>query len=411
MYKVLFLHKYFPGQFVHLARRLARIPGVRVDAMASDPTDPVDGVTLHRYAVQTAGESRTHAYLARTEAAMWRGQSVLAACTLMARGGYRPDLVIGHAAWGEILFLKDLWPDVPLVGYFEFFYRGTGADVGFDPPAPLNLNELARVRSLNIVNLLSLEAADRGVCPTRWQRDLHPPEFLGKLALVHEGIDTRVASPGPARPMALPDGGLLEPGQEIVTYVARDLEPYRGFHVLIRAAVDLLRSRPGTRLAIAGSDGVSYGPPPAGGGSWRDRLLAEVGEALPLDRVHFLGHLPHADFINLMRLSGAHLYLTYPFVLSWSMLEAMACGVTLVASDTRPVTEVVGHGDNGLLVPFHNPAAVAAGLATALDMPEGERARMRAAARRTVLDRYDLDRVCLPAWMGMLRREFGVPRP
>ncbi|WP_416569839.1 glycosyltransferase [Niveispirillum sp. KHB5.9] len=411
MFKVLFLHKDFPGQFLHLARFLATLPGVQVDALASDPERALPGVTLHPYRVDIAADSRPHSYIYMADRAVWRGQAVLANCAVLAQGGYRPDLIIGHNGWGEILYLKDLWPDVPLVGYFEFYYHGTGADVGFDPPGAVNLGDLARVRSLNATGLLGLAAVDRGVSPTSWQRDLHPAEFRDKIALIHEGIDTGVASPGQVLPLVLPDGTRLAAGMPTVTYVARHLEPYRGFHILMRAAGDLLRGRPDVRLVIAGEDGVSYGPPPDGGGSWRAKLLAEVGDGLPLDRVHFLGRVGHSDFINLMRLSAAHLYLTYPFVLSWSMLEAMACGVTLVASDTAPVTEVVEQGVNGLLVPFHSPAAVAAGLMTALDMPAERRMRMRAAARQTIIDRYDLTRVALPAWTGMLHREFGLPLP
>nr|WP_281255178.1 glycosyltransferase [Niveispirillum lacus] len=411
MYKVLFIHKFFPGQFVHLARRLTRFPGVQVDAMASDPAGNVAGVRLHHYDLHNQGDGRIHPYLTRTEAAVCQGQSVLAACTLLAQGGYRPDLIIGHHGWGELLYLKDLWPTVPLVGYFEFYYQGTGADVGFDPPGPVSLFDLARVRTLNMVNLTQLEAVDRGVSPTRWQRNLHPSPFRERLTQIHEGIDTAFASPGSPEAVTLSDGRSLSADQEIVTYVARDLEPYRGFHIMMRAAVPLLRSRPATQLVIAGGDGCSYGPPPDGGGNWRERLLAELGADLPLDRVHFLGSVPHADFINLMRLSRAHLYLTYPFVLSWSMLEAMSCGVVLVASDTRPVTEVVEHGVNGLLVPFHDPAAVASGLVAALDMPMAQRLRLGNAARRTVVERYDLETIGLPGWLEMLHQEFGLPRP
>lgn len=411
MYKVLFLHKDFPGQFLHLAPALARLPGVRVDALASDPVGTVDGVHLHVYGVDIAANSRPHPHLLHADRSIRRGQAVLAACALMARQGYRPDLVIGHNGWGEILYLKDLWPDVPLVGYFEFYYHGVGSDVGFDPPASVNLYDLAGVRSLNAAHLLGLVAVDRGVSPTCWQRDLHPQELRAKLALIHDGIDTHTASPGSARPLLLPDGTEVKPGQPVVTYVARNLEPYRGFHILMRAAVELLRARPDAQLVVAGGDDVSYGPLPDGGGTWRERMLAELGAQLPLDRVHFVGTLPHGAFINLMRLSAAHVYLTYPFVLSWSMLEAMACGVTLVASDTPPVREVVEHGRNGLLVPFHDPVGVAGGLITALDMAPDRRQAMTMAARQTVIDHYDRDLVALPAWLAMLHREFGLPLP
>lgn len=409
MYKVLFIHKDFPGQFLHLARFLARQPNMQVAALTSDPMETVEGVALHRYEVHRPPGSKTHPYLARTELSMWRAQSALAACVLLHRDGYRPDLVIGHNGWGETLFIKDLWPNVPLVGYCEFFYRGTGADVGFNPPGPVNLNELARVRSLNAINLLGLEVVDQGVSPTSWQRDLHPPEFMGKLALLHDGIDTAAASPGPAGPIELADGSRLSADCPLITYVARDLEPYRGFDILMRAAIDFLRARPQAHLAIVGGDGVFYGIPPAGGGSWRDALLAELGPALPLDRVHFLGRVPYPAFINLMRRSNVHVYLTYPFVLSWSMLEAMACGVTLVASNTGPVIEVVEHGRNGLLVPFHEPEAVAAGIMAALDLPAAERARLGTAARWTIVDRYDAQSVAVPAWISMLRDRFGLP--
>ncbi|AUN33945.1 glycosyltransferase family 4 protein [Niveispirillum cyanobacteriorum] len=409
MYKVLFLHNQFPGQFLHLAPYLARLPGVQVDAMASDPVRELAGVTLHRYSVDVSADNRPHPYLIKSDQAIWRGQAVLAACVLLSQTGYRPNLVIGHNGWGELLYLKDLWPDVPVIGYCEFYYHGVGVDVGFDPPGPVNLDMLARVRSLNAHHLLGMAAIDRGISPTRWQHDLHPAFLHPKLSVIHDGIDTQTASPGPAQPLILPDGRRLEPGMPLVTYIARDLEPYRGFPIMMRAAAHLLRSRPDLRLVIAGGDGVSYGTPPPDGGTWRAKMLAELGDQLPLDRVHFLGTIPHADFINLMRLSSAHVYLTYPFVLSWSMLEAMACGVSLVASDTPPVREVVEQGRNGILVPFHDPVAVAAGLGMALDIPPGQRQAMRNSARQTVIDHYDLNRVALPAWLTMLHREFGLP--
>lgn len=409
MFRILFLHKDFPGQFVHLARYLAAQPGIEVRALASDPVMDVPGVQLHRYVAEVGADSRPHPYLFLPDRAMWRGQSVLANCVLLDRQGYRPDLIIGHNGWGEILFLKEVWPDVPLIGYFEFYYHGTGADVGFDPEFPASLNDRARVRAMNATNLLGLATVDRGVSPTRWQRNLHPPAFRDALALLHEGIDTVRASPGPAKPLALPDGRVLDGSRPILTYVARDLEPYRGFHTLMRAAPAILARHPATDLVIVGGDGTSYGPPPADGGGWRERMLAELAGTLPLDRVHFMGRLAYDDFINLMRLSTLHLYLTYPFVLSWSMLEAMACGAPLLASATAPVEEVVAHGQNGLLVRFPDPAALADGVSAALALPAETRSALGAAGRQTVLDRYDLTGIALPAWLSLLRRDGNLP--
>lgn len=409
MFRILFLHKDFPGQFLHLARHLAAQPGIEVRAMASDPISDVAGVHLHRYTVEIGADSRPHSYLFLADRAMWRGQTVLAHCVLLNRQGYRPDLIIGHNGWGELLFLKEIWPDVPLIGYFEFYYHAMGADVGFDPEFPVTVNDRARVRAMNTVNLLGLEAVDRGVSPTLWQRDLHPPSFRSKLALLHDGIDTDRARPGTAGPLILADGRVLDGSRPVITYVARHLEPYRGFHTLMRAAPAILARHPTADLVIVGSDGVFYGAPPADGGEWRERMLTELAGQLPMDRLHFTGPLAYDDFINLMRLSSLHLYLTYPFVLSWSMLEAMACGVTLLASATPPVMEVVTHGENGLLVPFPDPAALADAVSSALALPAATRAALGKAARRTVVERYDCDSIALPAWLSLLKAEAGLP--
>ncbi|MQP64748.1 glycosyltransferase [Niveispirillum sp. SYP-B3756] len=409
MYNILFLHKLFPAQFMHHARKLATIPGVHVRALASDFQAQLAGVEQHSYHFVNRGGGGSHPYLLEPNRSIWRGQAVLAHCVELAQGGYRPDLIIGHNGWGEILFLKDLWPQAGLIGYFEFYYRGQGADIGFDPEERCSLDDQARVRAMNAINLLGLEAVDLGVSPTAWQKQLYPLEYQNKLVQIHDGIDTERACPGPARPLVLSDGRRLGPDIPLVTYVARDLEPYRGFRPAMRAAVEILRRRPDAHMVFVGGDGISYGNPPPDGGTWRNHMLAELEGQLPMDRVHFPGKLVHQEFINLMRLSRAHLYLTYPFVLSWSMLEAMAAGVSLVASATPPVQEVVEDGHSGLLVPFADPLAIAEGVLAALAMPDTQRLAMRRAARQTVVERYDLHWVALPAWLRLLRDRFQAP--
>ncbi|HYE50552.1 MAG TPA: glycosyltransferase [Azospirillaceae bacterium] len=408
MYRVLIVHTDFPGQFLHLARALAADPRVEVTALAETPIADVPGVRLLTYAPPLAGADRHHPYLQEVARAVLRGQAALVRLLELWRGGYRPDLIVGHNGFGQLLYLKELWPAAPLVGYFEFFYHASGTDLDFDPEYPPTLDDQARVRTMNATHLLGLEACDLGISPTAWQRGLHPEAYRPKILELHDGIDTDAACPGPALPLALPDGTVLRPGDEIVTYAARELEPYRGFHRVMRALPALLARRPGARVVLAGGDGVAYGRRLPDGETYRGRLLAELGGRLDLSRVHFPGSLAYPDFLALMRLSRVHLYLTYPFVLSWSMLEAMACGALVLGSRTPPVEEVVADGRNGLLAGFFDTEGLAGAAADACARA-AELAPLRAEARRTVVERYDAARVAVPALRRVLAERFGLP--
>ncbi|MBB6250741.1 glycosyltransferase [Nitrospirillum iridis] len=408
MFRVLFLHRDFPGQFRHLAGALVADPRVEVRGLGERVETALPGLVPTLYGPVPTVAPETHPYLHRVADYVARGQAALVAALTLARGGYRPDLIIGHAGFGDTLYLKDLWPDVPVVGYFEFYYHGHGVDLGFDPEFPCSLDDVARVRTLNAVNLLALEAADLAVSPTRWQRDLHPMPFRERIQVLHDGVDTGLARPLAVAAFPLPGGRVLTPSDEVVTYVARDLEPYRGFHVFMRALPAILRRRPRAQVVVAGGDGVSYGVPPTEGGGWRGRMMAEVGGNLDLSRVHFLGPVDHGRFLDLMRLSSAHVYLTYPFVLSWSLLEAMACGALVVASATPPVMEVVEDGVNGLLVPFFESATLADRVVEGLERG-AVLAPLRQMARRTVETRFDARTQAIPAWRQALLSRFGCP--
>jgi glycosyltransferase involved in cell wall biosynthesis len=279
--------------------------------------------------------------------------------------------------------------------YCEFYYGSAGSDIGFDPTQQVTLDEMARVRTLNTTQLLSLEAMDWGVSPTTWQRGRYPAMLRNSISVVHEGVDTAFSTPeGPAE-FRLPDGRTLRREDEVVTFVSRNLEPYRGFDVLMRALPQILARRPHARVVLVGGEERGYGRMPEGGGSWKQKLLAEMDGRLDLSRLHFTGRVAHEALQALFRISAAHVYLTYPFVLSWSLLEAMACEALVIGSATPPVQEVVRNGENGLLVPFHAPEALAATVAEALEAPD-RFVPLRRAARRTVLERYDLKSVCLP---------------
>ena len=399
----LFIHNNFPGQFQHIASHLGARPGNRVVFLTQPNENRMSGVESVVYTPFRESTPGIHHYVLDVERAVILGQAVHEACRGLKAQGFRPDVVVGHSGWGETLFVKDVWPDVPLLGYFEFYYHSDGNDVGFDPAEPPTLDDAPRLRLKNAVNLLAAQSADWGLTPTRWQASLYPPEIRKRLSVLHEGVDTAVASPAAGASVQMP--GMERPlttDDEVITFVNRNLEPYRGYRVFMRALPDILARRPNAHVLMVGGNGISYGAPPPGGGSWHQVMLDEVGDRLDLSRVHFLGTIPHADFIGLMRLSAVHVYLTYPFVLSWSLLESMSCGCTVVASDVAPVREVIQDGKNGLLVDFFDQVALADAIDRVLDHPDRMK-KMREAARRTVLERYDLRTVALPRQLDLVQ--------
>jgi glycosyltransferase involved in cell wall biosynthesis len=274
--------------------------------------------------------------------------------------GFEPDIIIGHHGWGELLNLCDVWPGVPILGYFEFFYRMDGTDVGFDPEFPTPVSDYARIRAKNGVNLLALGLGAHGQTPTKWQRSTYPEWAQQFMTLLPEGAKLDVCKPNPqVRRRNLTIGDMtIRPGDKLVTYVARDLEPYRGFHLMMRAVPHLLRARKDIRVVMVGADGISYGAPPKMG-TWRATMLAELGDAIDRSRVLFPGRVEYSTYIAMLQRSDAHVYLTYPFVASWSLREALATGCFVVGSDTQPVREFMTHEENGLLASFFDPKGLA----------------------------------------------------
>ena len=328
---------------------------------------------------------------------MLNAQAVARAALALKRGGFVPDVMLGHNGWGEIWYLKDVFPQAPLIGYFEFFYRALGGDADFDPAAPHTLDDTPRLRTKNIGNLLGLDAADCGQCPTQWQHSTYPEPHRPRLRVVHEGIDTQTVIADACARLRLPDvDHEFVAGDEIVTYVARNLEPYRGFPSFMRSLPKILASRPRARILVVGGDEVSYGQRLPDGATYRQQLLAELGDSLDLSRVHFLGRVPYSTYLRVLQVSRVHVYLTYPFVLSWSMLEAMAAECLVIGSRTPPVEEVIADGENGILVSFFDHDAIARRVIDAL-ADRNAFASLRNNARRTIIERFDLRSICLPA--------------
>lgn len=403
--KILFVHQNFPGQYLHLARHLGLQPENEVVFITQRQDAQLPGIRSIVYKPHRKITPNQHHYLVDTEAGLLNAQAVARVALDLKESGFTPDVMLGHNGWGEIWYLKDVFPNTPLIGYFEFFYRFRGADVGFDPSEPQIFDTAPRIRTKNLGNLIGLDAVNLGQTPTQWQRSLYPAQYQSMLNVMHEGIDTQLVSPDPNARLNLPNMTIeLTRDNELVTYVARNLEPYRGFQSFMRSLPAILAQRPNAHVLIVGGDEVSYGHHLPDGQTHQQRMLSELGSSLDFKRVHFLGKLPYSVYLKVLQVSRVHVYLTYPFVLSWSMLEAMSAGCLLVASKTAPVEEVIRDNENGLLVNFFSAAEISERVVAALGAGRNGYADIRLNARRTIIAKYDLKTICLPEQLKLLER-------
>ena len=400
---LVFVHQNFPGQFLHLCRELSSYN--RIFFVTKPTQNRLANVRLVTYELHRKTTPNIHPYLTTVEDGVLHGQAVARVLLQMQKQGLRPDMIIGHCGWGETQFVKDIFPDVPLLSYFEFFYAATGADVGFDPEFLSSEEMKFHLRSRNQLLLSCLEATNHGLCPTWWQHSRFPEVFASKLSVIHEGVDTTALMPAQRPSVTFREGLTFDGSVPLVTYVARNLEPYRGFHVFMRAAERILKRHKTVHIVVVGGDDVSYGKKLPDGETFRAKALREV--SIDEKRLHFVGRIDYDVFKKMLQVSAAHVYLTYPFVLSWSMLEAMASECLVIGSQTAPVEEVIRHEQNGLLVDFFDPEAIASAAIEAVGKPK-RFADMRKAARRTVIDRYDLYGVALPRQKALLQTMMGL---
>ncbi|WP_395004119.1 glycosyltransferase [Cypionkella sp.] len=394
--RILFVHQNFPAQFLHLAPALAS-RGHECQVLTDATNKNIMRFKTTHYDYKEAQLDASVSRLGRNYTLNSdRGVVVARAAVAMRKQGYLPDVIVGHSGWGETLFLKEVWPEAKLIIYSEFYYKGRGADLGFDPEfSKSSFDQIMIAQGRAAHQGQALIHADAGMTPTHWQASTHPVALQRMLTVMHDGIDTQRVAPNPDARLVLPDGQSLTPQDEVLTFVNRNLEPYRGYHIFMRALPAVLQARPKAQVVIIGGDGTSYGTPPKGQTGWKGIILDEVRDQLDLSRVHFLGKVPYPQFLATLQVSRAHAYLTYPFVLSWSMIEAMAAGCHIVASATAPVLEALEQGKSGTLVDFFDVAGWSKAMTEALADPD-RFAPQRAAARAAAIKNYDLRSNCLP---------------
>jgi glycosyltransferase involved in cell wall biosynthesis len=397
----LFVHQTFPAQYAQIARFLAN-EGHNVVAISRLSGNPIAGIKNLQYRSPRTSIRLSH-YVQDFVSGVRNGFAVAAVGQELKRGNFDPDLIIGHAGWGELLFLKEVWPNRPLLGYFEFYFRHNGGPAGFDAEFPCRADDPAYFRTRNAIQLTSFEVVERGQTPTEFQRSTYPQRYRKDITVLHEGVDTEAVRPDAATRVWL-GNRLFVPGDEIVTYSARSLEPHRGFHIFMRALPLILRRHPRAHALIVGGRDTSYSAPPAKHRSYAEQLVAEIKNSVDRRRVHFVGFLSTEHFRAVLQISAVHVYFTYPFVLSWSLIEALSAGCLVVGSRTAPVQEVISDGETGLLVDFFDYEGLADRVCYGLTHGCS---KLRVAARETAVKRFDFNTVCLPAHLRLLQRLTG----
>ena len=388
---ILFLYPNFPAQFRHLVTALAKNSQNKVVFGTKREEGSISGVLKAIYTPSRQARRETHHYVRNLENAVLQGQAVYRLAEQLKKERFIPDVVYGHSGWGPTLFIKDIFPKAELLCFFEWFYHAHGTDADFDPKEPLTADDEARIRIKNTPMLTDLYSCDRGLSPTYWQRQQFPPELHNKITVRHDGVDTNYFHPKPGAKLVLQNKNLdLSEVDEIVTYVAREMEPYRGFPQFMEAVSILLKKRPNCHVVIVGDDRVAYGRSLPEGESYKKLMLDTYD--YDLARLHFTGSLPYSQYLQVIQASSVHVYLTRPFVLSWSMLEVMSTGGLVLGSKTPPVEEVIEDGVNGLLVDFFAIDRIVERIEEVLDHPD-KMANLRVKARETIQEKYDLSRL------------------
>jgi glycosyltransferase involved in cell wall biosynthesis len=402
MSDILFVHNNFPGQFGFIAGAMAA-QGHRCVAIGSKTAREMPGVKVAHWSINRGSTKGIFDPATRAEADFIRGRGAAESALALQKQGFDPEIIIGHPGWGETIFLGEVFPKAKQLLHGEFYYRSEGGDVGFDPEfGELGMEERFRIHAKNATMAMAYADATRIVCPTPFQASVLPPAFQSKISVIHEGVDTDAIGPRPDPSFTLADGRVLDRSTPVITFINRRFEPLRGYHVFMRALPRLMAEVPEAQVLLIGHEGGrGYGQEAPKGQTWRQHFLDEVKDRIDMDRLHFTGALPHDKLHDAMRVSAAHVYYTYPFVLSWSLIEAMACECLILGSDSRPVRDAITSGENGLLNDFFDLDALSQAMIDACKRPE-DFEHLRKAARATAIAGFDRKTVCQPAWLNLV---------
>lgn len=402
MSDILFVHNNFPAQFGFVAEALVA-RGHRCAAVTSKTGQAIDGVSVVRWQSRRGSTPGILKEATRIEADLIRGGGAARAALALKQKGFDPAVIIGHPGWGETSYMRELFPNARQIVYAEYYYRSKGGDVGFDPefPQPSDMPDYV-LAAKNAGMAMAFAEADRIVAPTPFQYSLLPDTFKARTSIIHEGVDTDYVVPRSGLGFKLRGGRVLDASTPIITFINRRFEPLRGYHIFMRALPKLMAAVPEAEVLLIGADEPGgYGRPADQGQTWGRHFLDEVRDRIDVKRLHFTGRVPHEVMLGALSISAAHVYLTYPFVMSWSLLEALASECLVIGSDTPPVRDAIAHGKNGILVDFFDYDGLADALIEACRSP-GKFSRLRTAARKSVLKTYDRKTVCIPAWMDLV---------
>ncbi len=409
--KILFVHQNFPGQYKHIVNALS-IDNDKYDVHTLSIQKFEDKKTTnHHYNITSSNVMGVNQWAVEFETKMIRADACAKKSMQLKQNGFYPDLIIGHPGWGETFFLKEVWPNAKIISYAEFYYKTSDCDIDFDLDLLENIlkKDFEEFHQFNQFKLNARNApfthiysiSDYLVCPTEFQKDLLPDIIKPNVKVIHDGIDTDYLKP--IEDLSIKIGGtIFTKKNKLITYVSRSLDPYRGFHIFVNSIPKILKDNPEANILIVGNaETPGYGATPPGGKMYKEICYGPIEDEIDNSRVHFLGRVPYDSFVKIIQLSTIHVYLSYPFVLSWSMLEAMSCGALVIGSNTDPVTEVLHDEKNGLIVDFFDSDSIAEKVTQVLNN-SNKYNDLRNNARKTIIDNYDLKTICLPRHLGLI---------